>query len=620
MKKLLSIMRPPASAGGRLRAAHHIWMALALTGLGCCIGGLSLLLSASAYVQLNGWAICYSYLTIPLILVLNMLPPVLLIWLFYFLSRRSWVGFLGGFLPTIGLSLVNYYKIRLRGDPFLATDLRLAAEAKGFVSRYTLDLTPIVLLSLVCFAAGLLFCIFLLPQGMRGRRERVFGAASCLALMAVAFLSLYCSPRLYQKIANERFINKWSAVEVFVSKGSVYSFLHSIPDMFPVPPEGYDREQAAALLARYPDSDIPNKVTVMGVMLEAFCDLTDFDSLASRPEVAELYVPWHELEEQSVSGDLLTNIFAGGTVDTEWAFLTGYSSHDEFRAPVDSYVRYFSAQGYQVFGAHPGYGWVYNRQNVNQYLGFDEYWFTDNYFGVDPDAAMLDSDPMLAEDVLSTLTERVEDGPCFSFNVTIQNHGPYSLGAPHRGEYVTPANTGMPEESCNILNNYLGGVNSTIQSMVGLVQGLEELDEPVVLVLFGDHKPWLGNGDSVYIDLDVHFDISTRQGFTNYYATPYLIWANSAAKEALGRDFTGEGGDFSPCFLMQEVFNQCGWEGPGFMKLSREMRELTPMLHEKELFWLDGAPADTLEGDTMDFYQRFRCAQYYRETEGLSGT
>lgn len=49
-------------------------------------------------------------------------------------------------------------------------------------------------------------------------------------------------------------------------------------------------------------------------MLEAFCDLTDFPALAEQPAVQAVYAPLHDLEEQSVSGDLLTNIFAGGTV------------------------------------------------------------------------------------------------------------------------------------------------------------------------------------------------------------------------------------------------------------------------------------------------------------------
>ena len=66
---------------------------------------------------------------------------------------------------------------------------------------------------------------------------------------------------------------------------------------------------------------------------------------------------------------------------------------------------------------------------------------------------------------------------------------------------------------------------------------------------------------------------------------------------------------------MQEVFDQCGWEGPGFMKLAREMRDITPMLHASDLFWLDGAPTNTLEGEALDFYHLFLRAQYYREKE-----
>ena len=87
----------------------------------------------------------------------------------------------------------------------------------------------------------------------------------------------------------------------------------------------------------------------------------------------ELYAPWHELEKNSISGDLLTNIFAGGTVDSEWGFLTGYSRHDDFRVPTDSFVWYLREQGYQTLYDHPGHGWFYNRQNINSYLGFERY-------------------------------------------------------------------------------------------------------------------------------------------------------------------------------------------------------------------------------------------------------
>ena len=57
----------------------------------------------------------------------------------------------------------------------------------------------------------------------------------------------------------------------------------------------------------------------------------------------------------------------------------------------------------------------------------------------------------------------------------------------------------------------------------------------------------------------VDLDVSTQEGFYNYFSTPYLIYANKAARESLGQDFRGDGGDISPCFLMDKLFFECGW-------------------------------------------------------------
>ena len=151
--------------------------------------------------------------------------------------------------------------------------------------------------------------------------------------------------------------------------------------------------------------------------------------------------------------------------------------------------------------------------------------------------------------------------------------------------------------------------------MADLSQGLEELEEPVVLVIFGDHKPWAGNGNSVYTELNADFDLSTLEGFSQYYATPYIIWANSAAREILGQSFRGNGKTVSPCFLMPELFDLCGWEGPGFMKLSRQLRNATPLVHSTNRF-LTPEGALTNQPPDPEFYQSFLQMQYYREQKG----
>ena len=599
---------------------HAPWTAVALTAMGCCIGMLALLFAATAYVKLPSWPVFSLYLHSPLILALNLLPPVLLIWLGYFLTGRAWAGFLGSFFPVVGIAMVNYFKIRLRSDPFLAADLRLAAEAQGIVGQYALDLTWLVWFSAGCFVLGLLVCVFCIPRVMRRGWERLFSFLSCMALVAVAFPALFLSPRMYAKTADTTSLtNQWSDVEVFVAKGCIYPFLYSARDMFPAPPTGYNRAQAAALLAAHPDADIPEEqqVNVVGIMLEAFCDFTDFAALADNETALSIYAPWHQLQGQSVSGNLLTNIFAGGTVDSEWGFLTGYTGHDDFRKQTDSYVWYLRGQGYQTFGSHPGHGWFYNRQNVNQYLGFDDYWFTENHYStlVDPVSAIYNSDHLLMDEILAQLVAQPADLPSFSFSVSYQNHGPYEWTQTTGTAYFTPDNSAFSAESCHILNNYFKGIADTMDAITGLVSELEQLERPVVLVLFGDHKPWAGNGNSVYAQLGADFDFSTLKGFSDYYATPYLIWANSAAKQALGNEFIGEGGDFSPCFLMTELFDQCGWEGPGFMQLARQLRQITPLVHERGLYLLDNLLTSTLPTAEAAFLQDFLAAQYYREQE-----
>ncbi len=607
------------------KRAARLWLPpLILLVFALANGFLALRLAACSYAPLWHPAVWQSYFDHPPIVLLNVLPAVLLMALGLFLTRRPWAAYLLSAVPVIGLALVNYYKIQLRGDPLLASDFRLIRTAGGILNHYSLDLSRVVLVAVG--GAGLMFlcCLLLLPDMPLRRMPRFAGSAVCLALVPLLYSQVYMNWDLYLQTQNlDAIENEWSQVEIFVSRGFWYPFMRSVSKAFPQIPEGYNARKAEEFLAQYPSGDISpeTKVNVVGVMLEAFSDLTDYPVLAAQPRVAELYEPLHALEAQSVSGELLTNIFAGGTVDTEWGFLSGYSHHSEFRGDVDSYVRYFAAQGYDTVYSHPGYDWFYNRRNINGYLGFDNSVFTNDGFGalVDPEEAPKRSDRILFDYLLGELDARgAGDKPLFSFSVTYQNHGPYDdhnrpVGA------LTEAETGWSLSSVSILNNYFDGISDTITELTRFTQELEARDAPVVLVLFGDHKPWLGNDASVYTELDIDFDMSTVEGLANYYATPYLIWGNSAAKAVLGQDFTGRGRDCSPCFLMAELFDLCGWDGPSFMALQRAVREQLPLVHEDGFLLFNGAVTtkQALDPELLDFYMNYRRVEYWRETRAL---
>ena len=66
---------------------------------------------------------------------------------------------------------------------------------------------------------------------------------------------------------------------------------------------------------------------------------------------------------------------------------------------------------------------------------------------------------------------------------------------------------------------------------------------------------------------------------------------------------------------MPKVFDLCGWQGPGFMELSRQVRELTPLVHSQGLFLRDGALVTALGEEQDALVRAFLSAQYYRENE-----
>lgn len=606
------------AARRRARELSEPYRLVMLAVLGAAVGITGLWLAALSYPAAAG--LFAFYISSARVLALNVLPPVLLALLGYFAFSRAWAAVLVSAAPTLLLAVGNYFKLRLRDEPVVFSDLTLLRTAGGIAEKY--HIAPTVEM---CMALALCICLCILavhfvPRRPMPRRMRLRGAALCL-LCAPLLLLVSFSDGLYTSLPAPEGINTKLYAQDYIAHGCMYPFLHSAApvarstaaDTARAPQEIYES---------YADADIPaeEKVQVMGVMCEAFADLSGVGAFAENETIQGIYAPLHALEERAVSGNLLTNIFSGGTVDTEWCVLSGYSAYGAFKEDTESYVRYFADQGYDTVYQHPGHEWFYEREDVNRYLGFAHSDFSENCFAgqVDVDTAMFHSDAILVDHLLAQVNGRTEDdAPLFSFSVTIQNHGPYNSEVTSAPDYLGDE-PGWSQATYNILSNYFYGVNETIGELVRLTDGLEESADPVVLFVFGDHRPWLGDNKSVYLELGLDMDFTGTEGFYNTFAAPYFIWANSAAKEALGSDFVGDGGDFSPCFLLTKVFDECGWDGPGFMQLGREMRAVTPVLSQRGLFLQNGAVCTELSEEDAAVFQSYLSVQFWRRENALT--
>ena len=199
----------------------------------------------------------------------------------------------------------------------------------------------------------------------------------------------------------------------------------------------------------------------------------------------------------------------------------------------------------------------------------------------------------------------------FCFNVSYQNHGPYETTAQYEKPYLAWKD-GYSKADYNIANNYLTGVAETGRQLHAFVDHFRAEKRPVVIVLFGDHNPWWGDDNAAYQMFGVDLDRSTVKGYLNYYSTPYLIWANDAAKAALGNDFQGDEQALSPAFLMQKLFTLAGWEGPAYMKALQALGEHTWIINRQQML-VEGEPVSTEEAGAPQWLTDFRDVEYYQK-------
>lgn len=575
----MTIPTIPASQGTQARRGRILNWTLALCAC-VCLGLMSLYFSAGSY----GLSLFRYYLTQPVVLALNILPYLLIFLFVFFLTGRSWIGFAVTGVVTLVYSWAQYWKLMARSDAVYAEDLLLLSEAMQMSGKY-ISLNWKILLSAVLVIGGT--CVlFLLRKVVFSRKSRALGCILAIALSVLAYQSLFRSTAIYNSMSCWEPLNQWIQTNQYISRGGIYPFLYSIQSALPSKPEGYDAQQAEELLSQYESDDIPQeqKVSVIAVMYEAFSDLSQY---TDRITTNDPYAAFHQLQSESYHGNLVTNIFAGGTVNTERCVLTGYSELTSLRRSAWSYARYFAQQGYQINGAHAGYQAFYNRLSINENLGLENYRFIENYYEELTGSNWPPSDSILLPDIVSNCKEQLEDGPVFSFNVTYQNHGAYSsTSCLFEKEYVPQAD--MAESDYLIVNNYLAGIEDTCNQMLAMADAFRDSDEPVILLFFGDHKPWLGDQSSTYAALGIDFTSQTDASFYNYYTTEYTIWANEAAQAVLGVDFSGTGPTVSPCFLMNVLFDKCGWDGPGYRKLTSEVMARMPVVHTTGRCLMDG--------------------------------
>lgn len=578
----------------------------------------------------------------PLILFLNWLPIALLTAAFAFAFRNVFfssalVGLIAG-----AMSLINRVKLTIRGEPFVPRDISLIKEAADAAGSYDMTLPWFQIGCLVVMTAVFIVLGVLLPlkksedaPKKRGALVRVTGFVLCLAVLVGAVGLVYSSTDLYNSFETTEPYNLSS---VNNELGFAYYFCYHFSTYKIEKPEGFDREEAASWETGYESAPDAADVNVVFVMNEAFSDILNEDVFVF-PEgenPMEVYNTMAE-GENAWAGHIVVPYFAGGTADTEFDVASGMQTNllnpaapslTAFRTvnrDLDSIFRVFGADGYTSCFMHPGQSWFYNRENVYDWFGADESFFVEDFDAEYKGSWVTD------ESVLRELVSRFEEksaggGLDFTYAVTIQNHMSYT--AEKYGDYVCPEVETTAELSPEIqtaVNVYAEGIRDANAMLEDLTEFYSEQSEPVLLVFFGDHLPYLGDNRQGYAELGLPAaSVTGGEDPFAAYTAPVLFWCNDAAAEAL--DFANAiealdlpaDGRISACYLGAVVLELTGrGEVSPWFAFLNEMRRELPVLHNGYYESADGEITTEPTAEEAALVSRMRCWAYYKLRYGV---
>ena len=590
-------------------------------------GGITLL---ALWCQPNSFrGLLSGFLRQPLLIVLNALPVGLLLLAAAALLRNVFFGAALVNLAVCALSIANRVKIEVRDEPVFPRDFALLKEVGSALESYDIhypaaQIAAVVLVTVALLALGVFIgCKPFPAERLRGWAGSLAGFALSLAVLTGLIFTVYASKGLYQsfKVSNAEYVPA-----VFNDLGFPYAFCHHFTTYLVDRPEGFSRAGAE----EWETGDrtgLGKDVSVIMVMNEAFSDITDAPAFPYTEENDPL-PNLHALrrDPHALSGHVVVPGFAGGTANTEFDVLTGMqtmalsasttSAMRVVNRNLDSLFRVFGNDGYETAFCHPGDNWFYNRENVYRWFGAEESLFIGDMEAPEYKGRWVTDD--YTADLIEGAFEKAR-APLFHFTTTIQNHMSYTADKYGPGYRFPPTGiSGLSEEAETLLSVYVEGLRDADAMLGRLWKYFDAQSEPVVLVYWGDHLPYLGNDMLGYKELGV--DVAPGpDGRENLaaYKTPYVLWANDSAAAVLDWDNAAEALDLpetvSACFLGAAVLELTGRgeESPWFSFLNALRREL-PVVQKSTYQLADGSFTEELSGEQRELVQKWRRWSYYK--------
>ena len=424
--------------------------------------------------------------------------------------------------------IANYYVSLFRGTPILPWDFTALGTAAAVADsyRFSLNLQMVVCLLLL---AGMIF--LLRKQLLRGRfrpsQKRLRLRAGYLCAIAA------CAYPVLHPAALETFgiqTDVWDQSGSYSQDGALAVFLRNTQFMSVEEPQDPSAENieriAAGVAEKEPAVSTDTRPNIVAIMNESWADFEDFGNLS----LSESVTDYIDSLDNLIFGHTYTSVFGAGTSASEFEFLTGNSMaflpsgsipyQQYILEPSASLASLLKENGYRTLAFHPGERTSWQRNQAYPLLGFDEFKCVEDMDVPVTEEHGYVSDQSSFRQIIYEFEHKDPEERLFLFNVTIQNHGSYTVE-----DY--PAEVQLTDEPGKypMAEQYLTLANKTDEAFRLLVDYFSQQEEPTIILMFGDHQPSV---EQEFLDkaYGVTQDQMTMEQYMDKYKTPFLIWAN----------------------------------------------------------------------------------------------
>ena len=253
------------------------------------------------------------------------------------------------------------------------------------------------------------------------------------------------------------------------------------------------------------------KRNVHVILLESFWDPLllegiDFSADPISPEFRELWA-------QTGNSTLLSPVFGGYTANAEFEVLCGFPVTVDtvffegwVRKAAPCLPAHLQAQGYHTYASHPNVAAFWNRVNVYDRIGFETYWSKKDFVLDDMNRNFL-GDASLYRQMLEKLDDKLQSGePVFNYIVTIFGHLDYPFNE-NRPKVVDASGENR------MVEDYANQIYYKSRELMVFLDELRKRDPDGLIVMFGDHLPFLGPNYGGYTEIGMLE--SSRGDFTD---------------------------------------------------------------------------------------------------------